>query len=189
MIGKDFSGKQAAVANSWKCRRLGATAAATKKEIKAEKCSCRTSSGRMSHRAPDRFDERNAKIAEDAEKIGQRRRTLFSASSALSAFQIESMIGSTTHVFAGRRAQSFFCPQFFCLFSFLVRLGSLIAARDCCKISAFRVFKVWQGVFSAFHLRSLLHAVNRPRGDLELRACPFLKSSLSAGRMWAKARS
>jgi hypothetical protein len=48
---------------------------------------------------------------------------------------------------------------------------------------------VWQGVFSAFHLRSLLHAVNRPRGDLELRACPFLKSSLSAGRMWAKARS
>ena len=31
---------------------------------------------------------------------------------------VESMIGSTTHVFAGRRGQSFFCPQFFCLFLF-----------------------------------------------------------------------
>ena len=51
----------------------------------------------------------------------QRRHIFFSASSALSAFQsfVESMIGWTTHAFAGRRARSFFCPQFFCLFSSL----------------------------------------------------------------------
>jgi hypothetical protein len=47
---------------------------------------------------------------------------------------IESMIGCTTHVFAGRRAQSFFCPNVSASFLFWLRLGRA-------RISLFQSFR------------------------------------------------
>src|SRR5689334_17737781 len=69
----------------------------------------------------------------------------FSASSALSAFQKNRVIGGTTLVFVGGPAASFFCPQFFCpSFCPLVaagsRAGCSVMVHGTLRVSAFFFF-------------------------------------------------
>jgi hypothetical protein len=137
---EDFAGQANGCSQKVETQRDWHDRARNSKETKAEKlgvekCSCRTSSERISHTAADRFDEKNAEIAEDAEKLasGVVPCSLRSQRSLRFNSFIESMIGRTTHVSAGRRAQSFFCPQCFCLFLFWLRLGRA-------KLSAFLPF-------------------------------------------------
>ena len=55
--------------------------------MRAERCSCRASRESVSRKAAGQFDERNAEIAEDAEKLAGDVVPFFSAFSAHSAFQ------------------------------------------------------------------------------------------------------